>query len=70
MFWWGAYRTMQASGLPLVDPSVWRHSLLTILGSMVVSLLFLSAAWVVLGLEARKRVRQAEELRGAIGMRG
>jgi hypothetical protein len=70
MFWWGAYRTMQARGLPLLDPSAWRRSLLTLLWSMIVSLLFLFAAWVVLGLEARKRVRQAEELRGAIGMRG
>jgi hypothetical protein len=70
MFWWGAYRTMQASGLPVVNPSAWRHSLLTILWSMVMSLLCLSAAWVFLGREAGKRVRQAEELRGAIGMRG
>lgn len=68
MFWWGAYRTMQARGLPLLDPLAWRHSLLTLLWSMIVSLLFLFAAWVVLGREARKRVRQAEELRGAIGM--
>jgi hypothetical protein len=69
MFWWGGYRAMQASGLRLLDPSAWRHSLLTILWSIVGSLLVLLASWAGLGLEARKRARQAEELRRAIGMR-
>lgn len=68
MWWWGAYRTMQANGLRLIDPSAWRHSLLTILGSIVWCLLVLFVGWVGLGLEARKRARQAEELRRAIGM--
>lgn len=68
MWWWGAYRTMQASGLPLLDPSRWRHSLLAILGSIVWCLLVLLGAWLFLGREARKRARQAEELRRAIGM--
>jgi hypothetical protein len=69
MFWWGAYREMQASGLRLLDPSAWQHSLLTILWSIVGSLLVLLATGVGLGLEAKKRARQAEELRHAIGMR-
>lgn len=68
MFWWGGYRTMQARGLRLLDPVAWRHSLLTLLWSIVVCLLVLLAAWAGLGLEARKRARQAEELRRAIGM--
>jgi hypothetical protein len=69
MFWWGAYRTMQARGLPLLDPSAWRHSLLTLLWSIVACLLVLLASWACLGLEALKRVHQAEELGRAIGMR-
>jgi hypothetical protein len=69
MFWWGGYRTMQASGLRLFDPSAWRHSLLTLLWSVVASMLVLLAGWAGLGLEARKRARQAEELRRVIGMR-
>lgn len=69
MFWWGAYRTMEAGGVRLLNPSAWRHSLLTLLWSLVASLLVLLASWVGLGLEARKRARQAEELRRAIGMR-
>ena len=69
MFWWGAYRAMETRGLRLLDPSAWRHSLLTILWSIVGSLLVLLASWAGLGLEARKRARQAEELRRAIGMR-
>jgi hypothetical protein len=70
MFWWGAYRTMQESGLRLLNPAAWRHSLLTLLWSLVACLLVLLASWVALGLEARKRTRQAEELRRAIGMPG
>jgi hypothetical protein len=70
MFWWGGYRTMQARGLRLLDPSAWRHSLLTLLWSIVACLLVLLASWAGLGLEAKKRARQAEELRRAIGMRG
>jgi hypothetical protein len=69
MFWWGGYRTMQASGLRLFDPSAWRHSLLTLLWSLVASMLVLLASWAGLGLEARKRARQAKELRRVIGMR-
>ena len=69
MFWWGAYRTMEARGLRLFDPLAWRHSILTLLWSMVACLFVLLACWVGLGLEAKKRARQAEELRGAIGMR-
>ena len=69
MLWWGAYHAMEASGLRLLDPSAWRHSLLMILWSIVGSLLVLLASWAGLGLEARKRARQAEELRRAIGMR-
>jgi hypothetical protein len=69
MFWWGAYRTMEASGLRLLNPPAWRHSLLTLLWSIVACLSVLLASWVGLGLEARKRARQAEELRRAIGMR-
>jgi hypothetical protein len=69
MWWWGAYRTMQANGLHLIDPSAWRHFLLTILGSIVWCLSFLFIGWVGLGREAKKRGRQAEELRRAIGMR-
>jgi hypothetical protein len=68
MWWWGAYCTTQASGLRLIDPSAWRHSLLTILGSIVWCLLVLFVGWVGLGREAKKRGRQAEELRHAIGM--
>ena len=70
MFWWGGYRTLQASGLRLLDPLAWRHSVLTLLWSIVACLLVLLASWVGLGLEARKRARQAEELRRAIGMEG
>lgn len=70
MFWWGGYRTLQARGLPLLNPSLWRHSLLTLLWSFVASLLVLFASWVGLGLEAKKRARQAEELRRAIGLQG
>jgi len=69
MFWWGAYRAMQASSLPVLDPLSWRHYLMTGLWIIVGSLLVLLAGWVGLGLEARKRARQAEELRRAIGMR-
>jgi ABC-type Fe3+ transport system permease subunit len=69
MFWWGSYRTMQARSLRLLDPLAWRHSLLTLLWSMVAYLLVLLANWAGLGVEARKRARQAEELRRAIGMR-
>ena len=69
MFWWGGYRTMQARGLRLLHPLAWRHSLLTLLWSIVACLLVLLASWAGLGLEAKKRARQAEELRRAIGMR-
>lgn len=68
MWWWGAYRTMQENGLRLIDPSAWRHSLLRILGSIIWCLLVLFAGWVGLGREAKKRGRQVEELRRAIGM--
>lgn len=68
MFWWHGYRTVQASRLRLLDPLAWRHSLLTLLWSIVGCLLVLLAGWAGLGLEAKKRARQAEELRRAIGM--
>jgi hypothetical protein len=68
MFWWGAWRTMEASGVRHLDPSAWRHSVLTLLGSIVGCLLVLLASWVGMGLEARKRARQSEELRRAMGM--
>jgi hypothetical protein len=68
MWWWGAWRTIEASGVHLINPSAWRHSLRTILGSIVWCLLVLFIAWVVLGREAKKRARQAKELRSAIGM--
>lgn len=69
MIWWGGYRAMQASGLPLLNPSSWRHYLLTSLWGIVLSLAVLLAGWVGLGFEAKKRMRQADELRHAIGIR-
>lgn len=70
MFWWGGYRTMQARGLDVLDPALWRHSLLTLLWSLVASLSVLFISWVGMGREAKKRARQAQELRRAIGAQG
>lgn len=66
MFWWGAYSKLQAIGLRFVDPLAWRHSLMTLVWTIVGCLLVLFGSWVGLGLEAKKRAREADELRGAI----
>lgn len=68
MSWWGGYGTIRANALHL-DPSSLRYSFLTSPWRFVASLLVLLAIWTALGLEARKRARQAEELRRAIGAR-
>ena len=67
MFWWGTWRSIPASGLRLLNPPLWRHSLTTILWSIVFCLVVLFVAQVGLGFEAKKQARKAEELRRAIG---
>lgn len=69
MSWWGVYGAIQANGLQL-DPASWRYHLLTSPWRIVAVAVALLAFWVVLGREARKRARQAEELRRAIGVEG
>jgi hypothetical protein len=58
MFWWSGYDAVRANAMHL-HPASWR---------LVAVLLVLLAGWAGLGLEAKKRARQAEELRRAIGV--
>ena len=67
--WWSGYGAIRANALHL-DPASWRYYFLTSPWRIVVVLLVLWAGWAGLGLEAKKRARQAEELRRAIGVRG
>ena len=66
MSWWGDYGAIRANALHL-DPASWRYHVLTSPWRIVAVLLVLLACWAGLGLEAKKRARQAEELRRAIG---
>ena len=67
MSWWSGYGTIRANALHL-DPASWRYYLLTSPWRIVAVLLVLFAGWAGLGLEAKKRAGQAEELRRAIGV--
>ena len=69
LFWWGGYGAIRANALHL-EPASWRYFFLTSPWRIVVVLLALLAGWAGLGLEAKKRGRQADELRRAIGVRG
>ena len=69
LFWKGDDGALRASSLHL-DPSSWRYYLLTNPWLFPSVLLLLLGTWAAMSLEARKRTRQAEELRGAIGERG
>ena len=65
MSWWGSYVGIRTNALRL-DPA-WRDHLLTSTWhTFVAILLVLSVCWAGLGWEAKKRARQAEELRRAI----
>jgi hypothetical protein len=65
MVWWGANGVMRAA-LHL-DPTSWRYYFPTSPWPFVAVLPVFLACWAGLGLEAKKRARQAEELRRAIG---
>ena len=67
MSWWGGYGAMRANAMHL-DPSSWRYHFLTSPWRIVAVLLVLFACWAGLGLEARKRARQSEELRRTIAV--
>ena len=69
MSWWGGYGVIEASRLRL-DSSSWRYYFMTSVWRIVAVLLVLFICWAGLGLEARKRARQADELRRAIGVVG
>ena len=69
LLWRGDDGAVRANAMHL-DPSSWRYQFLTSPWSFPAVLLLLLAIWAGMGLEARKRTRQAEELRGAIGERG
>jgi len=65
MSWWGLDVGIRANA-PHLDPA-WRDQLLTSTWrTFVVALLVLLVCWAGLGWEAKKRARQAEELRRAI----
>jgi hypothetical protein len=66
MSWWGDYGATRANALHL-DPASWQYHFLTSPWRIVAVLLVLLACWAGLGLEAKKRARQADELRCAIG---
>jgi hypothetical protein len=67
MFWWGSWEATRANALHL-DPAIWQHAFVTILRYFVAAILILLAGWIGLGLEAKKRARQAEEMRRTISM--
>ena len=67
--WWGGHGAIRAHALQL-DPVSWRYYFLTSPWHIVVVLVALLAGWAGLGLEAKKRARQTEELRRAIGVLG
>ena len=69
MYLWGGHGAAQASRLHL-DPSSWRYYFLTSPWPIVAVVLVLLTGWVSLGLEAKRRARQAEELRRAMAARG
>ena len=65
MLWWGANGVIRAA-LHL-DPTSWRYYFPTSPWPFIALLPVLLACWAGLGLEAKKRARQADELRRAIG---
>ena len=69
LFWWGGDGAIRANA-PHLDPASWGYYFLTSPWRIVAPLFALMAGWAGLGLEAKKRARQAEELRRAIGVRG
>jgi len=69
LFWGGSHRAIRANALHL-DAASWRYYFLRSPWGVAAPLLALLAGWAGLGLEARKRTRQADELRRAIGMQG
>lgn len=69
LLWWGDYGAFRANALHL-DSSSWRYHFLTSPWRFPAFLLLLLVSWAVMGLEARKRTRQADDLRRAIGERG
>jgi hypothetical protein len=64
LFGWGGHDALLRSAQHL-DPASWRYHLMTSPWRIVPVLLVLLAGWVGLGVEAKKRARQAEELRQA-----
>jgi hypothetical protein len=69
LFRLGAYGAIRTNALHL-DPTSWQYYVVTSPWSTVVVLLLLAAGWVGLGLEARKRACEAEDVRRATGLRG
>ena len=66
LFWWGGYEELQKNTQHL-DPASCGYYFVTSPWSKVAVLTLLMAGWVGLGMEAKKRARQAEELRLVIG---